>query len=69
MDPTLFFPPFTRFLHQFLLFYHKITNFGPVQLGFIADILSKVMINHYAKRHDFIKSEGLMSFSAGLFIT
>ena len=46
---------FSRFLNKLILFYPKITNFGPIQLGIIANISSNV--NNYlcAKFHAFIK--------------
>ena len=40
MDTTNIFPFFTIFSTEFLLFYPKIANFGSIQLGIIANIVS-----------------------------
>ena len=40
MDTTNIFPFLTIFSIDFLLFYPKIVNFGSVQLGIIANIVS-----------------------------
>ena len=40
MDTTNIFPFLTIFSIEFLLFYPKIANFGSIQLGIIANIVS-----------------------------
>ena len=44
-----------QFLNRILLFYPKITNFGPIQLGIIANISWNVENYPCAKFHAFIK--------------
>ena len=55
MDATNIFPFLTIFSIEFLLFYPKIANFRSIQLGIIANIVSKIMNYHYAKFHAFIR--------------
>ena len=43
------------FAHNVYYFPPKKSNFGPIQLHIIADIVSKVMNYNYAKFHAFIK--------------
>ena len=49
MDTTNIFPFLAIFSIEVLLFYPKIANFGFIQLGIIANIVSKIMNYHYAK--------------------
>ena len=46
---------YLAFLNRILLFYPKITNFGPIQLGIIAYISSNVKNYPCAKFYAFIK--------------
>ena len=55
MDTTNIFPFLAIFSIEFLLFYPKIANFGSIQLGVIANIVSYIMNYHYAKFHAFIR--------------
>ena len=55
MDTTNIFPFLAIFSIEFLLFYPKIANFGSIQLGIIANIVSKIMNYDYAKFHAFIR--------------
>ena len=55
MDTTHIFQFLTIFSIKFLLFYPKIVNFGSVQLGIIANIVSYTRSYHYAKIHAFIR--------------
>ena len=55
MDTTNIFPFLAIFSIEFLLFNPKIENFGYIQLGIIAYIVSKIMNYHYAKFHAFIR--------------
>ena len=55
MDTTNIFPFFAIFSTEFLLVYPKIANFGSIQLGIIAYIVSEIMNYHYAKFHSFIR--------------
>ena len=50
-----YFPISLDFCTLFLLFSPQKSNFGPIQLHIIADIVSKVMNYNYAKFHAFIK--------------
>ena len=54
-DTTNIYPFLAIFSIEFLLFYPKIANFGSVQLGIIANILSYIMDYHNAKVHAFIR--------------
>ena len=55
MDTTNIFPFLAIFSIEFLLFYPKIANFGSIQLGITANIVSKIMNYNYAKFHAFIR--------------
>ena len=55
MDTTNIFPFLAIFSIEFLLFYPKIANFESIQLGIIANIVSYIMNNHYAKFLTFIR--------------
>ena len=55
MDTTNIFQFLAIFSIEFLLLYQKIVNFGSIQLGIIANILSWIMNYHYAKFHAFIR--------------
>ena len=49
---------FSRFLHRiFTIFSPKKSNFGPIRLDIIADIVSKTMNYNFAKFHAFIKKK------------
>ena len=54
-DTTNIFPFLVIFNIEFLLFYPKIANFGSIQLGIIANIVSYIINYHYAKFHAFIR--------------
>ena len=55
MDTTNIFRFLAIFSIEFLLFNPKIANFGFIQLGIIANIISYIMNYHYAKCHAFIR--------------
>ena len=55
MENTNIFQFLSVFAHNFYYFSPKKSNFGPIQLDIIADIVSKVMSYNYAKFHAFIK--------------
>ena len=55
MENTNIFQFLLIFAHNFYYFCPKISNFGPIQLDIIADIVSKVMNYNYAKFYAFIK--------------
>ena len=55
MDTTNIFQFLSIFAQNFYYFFPKKSNFGPIQLDIIADIVSKVMNYNFAKFHDFIK--------------
>ena len=49
------FSNFSPFLHRIFTIFPEKSNFGPVQLGITAYIVSKAMNYNYAKFHAFIK--------------
>ena len=55
MYTTNIFPFLAIFALKFYYFTPKIAIFGPIQLGIIANIVSKIMNYHYAKFHAFNK--------------
>ena len=55
MDTINIFPFLAIFSIEFLLFYPKIAKFGSIQLGIIANIISKIKNYHYAKFHASIR--------------
>ena len=55
MDTTNIFPFLAIFSIEILLFYPKIANFGSIQFGIIAYIVSMIMNYYYAKFHAFIR--------------
>ena len=54
MDTTKYFPISLNFCTEFLLFPPQ-SNFGPIQLDIIADIVSKAKNYNFTKFHAFIK--------------
>ena len=56
MDTTNIFQILSLFAHNFYYFPPKKSNFGPIQLDIIADIVSKAMNYNFAKFHAFIKN-------------
>ena len=55
MDTTNIFQFLSIFAHNFYYFPPQKSNFGPIQLDFIAYILSKAINYTFAKFHAFIK--------------
>ena len=55
MDTTNIFQFLSIFAHNFYHFPPKKSNFGPIQLDIIADIVSKAMNYNFAKFHAFFK--------------
>ena len=55
MDTTNIFQFLSIFAHNFYYFFPQKSNFGPIQLDIIADIVSKAMKYDFAKFHAFIK--------------
>ena len=55
MDTTNIFPFLAILAHNFHYFTPKIANFGSIQLGILANIVSWIINNHYAKFHAFIR--------------
>ena len=55
VDTTNIFPFLAICSIEFLLFYPKIGNYGSIQLGIIASIISYIMNYHYAKFHSSVR--------------
>ena len=56
------FSNFSWFLNKILLFYPKISDFGPILLGIIANIFRNAINYHCAKFHAFIKKWTIKPF-------
>ena len=55
IDTTNIFQFLSIFAQNFYYFPLKVSNYGPIQLDIIADIVSKAMNYNFAKFHAFIK--------------